>query len=126
MGESFAHALQRRALSARRGVAGSPSVPRRARTVVRTLERLATAAEHGAHSVRQVRPPRSVIEIAGEAGAIRELAALVRDHPEPPPAVLAACDRFADGCWNGALRDLDREYHRRELGRLRFLLLSRA
>jgi hypothetical protein len=48
----------------------------------------------------------------------------VREHPDPTSTVLAACDRFADGCWNGALRSLDREYHRRELGRLRFLLLS--
>jgi hypothetical protein len=126
MSESFAHALQRRALGARRAVAGSPSAPRRARSVVRTLERLASAAEHGARRPRQVRPPRSVMEISGEAGAIRELAALVREHPGPSSAVLAACDRFADGCWNGALRDLDREYHRRELGRLRFLLLSAA
>jgi hypothetical protein len=122
MGESLAHALQRRALGARRAVSGAPS-PRRARSVARTLDRLAAAAEDGARRARQARPPHSVIEIAPEAGAIRELATLVREHAEPPAAVLAACDRFADGCWNGALRNLDREYHRRELGRLRFLLL---
>jgi hypothetical protein len=93
------------------------------RSVARTLERLAAAAEDGARRPRQFRPPRSVIELAPEAAGIRELAALLRGHAGPPHPVLAACDRFADACWNGALRDLDREYHRRELGRLRYLLL---
>jgi hypothetical protein len=99
------------------------ATPRRARSVARTLDRLARAAETGARQARQVRPPHSVIELASEAHAIHELARLLREHPEPPAAVVSACDRFADGCWNGALRRLDREFHRRELGRIRFLLL---
>jgi len=98
-------------------------VPRRTRSVARTLECLAAAAEHGARCPHRLRPPRSVLEVAPEAAGIRELATLLREHPAPPEAVLAGCDRFADGCWNGALRNLDREYHRRELGRLRYLLL---
>ncbi|MDX6540466.1 MAG: hypothetical protein QOI71_2076 [Gaiellales bacterium] len=123
MGESLAHVLQRRALGARRVVVSGTPSPRRVRAVARALDRLASAAEHGAGRARQARPPRSVTQLAPEAGAIREVAALVRGHAEPPAAVLAACDRFADACWNGALRGLDREYHRRELGRIRFLLL---
>jgi hypothetical protein len=121
--DAFAHALQRSAVRVREAVAVPAPAPRRARSVARSLERLARAAESGARQARQARPPRSVIELEPEAGAIRELARLLREHPEPPPAVVAACDRFADGCWNGALRRLDREFHRRELGRMRFLLL---
>jgi hypothetical protein len=70
-----------------------------------------------------MRPPRSVIELAPEADAIRELATLLRARQEAPASIVAACDRFADGCWNGALRRLDHEFHRRQIGRLRFLLL---
>ena len=88
----------------------------------RSLERLAALAERGAAEPRQTRPPRSVLELAPEAAAIRELAALLRAHPEPPVGVVAACDRFADHCWNGALRGLDHELLRRELGRVRFAL----
>ena len=121
--DALAHALQRRAVRAREVVAAPAPAPRRARSVARSLDRLARAAECGARQARQARPPRSVIELAAEAGAIREVAALLREHPEPPAAVVTACDRFADGCWNGALRRLDREFHRRELGRIRFLLL---
>jgi hypothetical protein len=123
MGESLTHALQRRALVARRVVSRSPSAPRRARSVARTLDRLASAAEHGAARPRRVQPPQSVLEVAPEAERIRELAALLREHEHPPEALVAACDRFADGCWNGTLRRLDREHHRRELGRIRYLLL---
>ncbi|HEY3615103.1 MAG TPA: hypothetical protein VGK92_15440 [Gaiellales bacterium] len=123
MPESLAHALQRRAFGARGAGARAPAAPRRARSVARTLERLAAAAEDGARRPRRLRPPRSVLEVAPEAPGIRELAALLRQHAQPPHAVVAACDRFVDGCWNGVLRNLDREYHRRELGRLRYLLL---
>jgi hypothetical protein len=109
----------------RQGVrAATPPAPRRARSVARSLDRLARAAESGARQPRQVRPPHSVIELATEAGAIHELARLLREHPEPSAAVVTACDRFTDGCWNGAMRRLDREFQRRELGRIRFLLLS--
>ena len=96
---------------------------RRVRSIARTLDRLAAAAEDGNRRPRRFRPPRSVLEIAPQAAGIRELAALLRDHPCTPAPVLSACDRFADGCWNGTLRRLDREHHRRELGRLRYLLL---
>ena len=70
-----------------------------------------------------MRPPRSVTELATEAEAIRELATLLRAKHEAPTSVVTACDRFADGCWNGALQRLDHEFHRRQIGRLRFLLL---
>ena len=123
MVESLAHALQRRALGGRRPLPSSRRPPRRARSVVRTLERLAAAAEEGARRPLRLRPPRSVIELAPEAAGIRELAELLREHAAPPEATVAACDRFADGCWNASLRRLDREYNRRELGRLRYLLL---
>jgi hypothetical protein len=121
--DGLAHALQRRAVRVRTAVAVPPPAPRRARSVARSLDRLARAAECGARQPRQARPPHSVIELATEAGAIREVATLLREHPQPPAAVVTACDRFADSCWNGALRRLDREFHRRELGRIRFLLL---
>ena len=123
MVDTLADALQRHAVRVREAVAVPAPAPRRARSVARSLERLARAAESGAQQARQTRPPTSVIELEPEAGAIRELARLLREHPEPPAAVVAACDRFTDGCWNGALRRLDREFHRRELGRIRFLLL---
>ena len=45
-------------------------------------------------------------------------------HAEPPTRVVVACDRFADLCWNGALRGFDHEMLRRELGRVRFALLQ--
>jgi hypothetical protein len=70
-----------------------------------------------------MRPPRSVTELAPLADAIRELAALLRARDETPASIVTACDRFADACWNGALQRLDREFHRRQIGRLRFLLL---
>jgi hypothetical protein len=123
MPESLAHALHRRASGGRRTGSRAPSAPRRARSVARTLERLASAAEEGARRPLRFRPPRSVVEIAAEAPGIRELAALLRAHAEPSGDVVAACDRFADDCWNGSLRALDREHHRRQLGRLRYLLL---
>ena len=96
--------------------------PRRVRVVARSLERLAELAERGAAEPRQTRPPRSVLELAPEAAAIRELAALLRAHPEPPVGALAVCDRFVFDCWNAALRGLDHELLRRELGRVRFTL----
>ena len=70
-----------------------------------------------------MRPPRSVTELAPEADAIRELASLLRAKHDASISVVAACDRFADGCWNGAVQRLDHEHHRRQIGRLRFLLL---
>jgi hypothetical protein len=99
--------------------------PRRVRAVARSLERLARLAERGMSEPRQTRPPRSVLELAPEADAIRELAALLRAHPEPPMGALAACDRFVFHCWNAGLRGLDHELLRRELGRVRFVI-SRA
>ena len=95
---------------------------RRVRTVARSLERLARLAESGAAEPRQTRPPRSVLELAPEAAAIRELATLLRAHPEPPAAALAACDRFVFHAWNAGLRGLDHELLRRELGRARFVI----
>jgi hypothetical protein len=98
--------------------------PRRVRAVARSLERLARAAESGHAQVRQTRPPRSVLELAPEAAAIRELAALLRTCPSPSAGVVAACDRFVVQCWNGAVRDLDHEQLRRELGRVRCALAA--
>jgi hypothetical protein len=97
--------------------------PRRVRTVARSLERLARAAESGHVQLRQTRPPRSVLELAPEAPMIRELAALLRAYPEPPSHAVAACDRFAMRCWNGGLHGLDHELLRRELGRVRYSLV---
>jgi hypothetical protein len=122
--ESFAHALERWTPGTRRTPGERRGAQWRARSVARTLERLAAAAEDGARRPRRYRPPRSVLEVSLLAEGIRELAALLRERPDTPLPVVRACDRFADGCWNGALRRLDREYHRRELGRLRYLLLS--
>jgi hypothetical protein len=124
--ETFAPArgLLRQRVRAREAVTPPTASSRHARSVARTLDRLARAAESGARQSRRTRPPYSVVEMEAEATAIRDLARLVRMHPEPPAGVVTACDRFADGCWNGAMRRLDREFHRRELGRLRFLLLS--
>jgi hypothetical protein len=98
--------------------------PRRLRTVARSLERLAALAERGAAEPRQTRPPRSVLELAPEAAAIRELAGLLRAHPQPSIGALAACDRFVLHCWNAALLGLDHELLRRELGRVRFALAA--
>lgn len=103
-----------------RGVAS----PRRVRTVAGSLERLAALAERGAAEPRQTRPPRSVLALAPEAAAIRELAVLLRAHPQPSVAAVAACDRFVFHCWNAALRGLDHELLRRELGRVRFTLAA--
>ena len=94
------------------------------RTVARSLERLASLAERGAREPRQTRPPRSVLELAPEAAAIRELAMLLRAHPQPLVGGLAACDRFVFHAWNAALRGLDHELLRRELGRARFALAT--
>ncbi len=96
--------------------------PRRVRSVARSLERLARAAESGHAQLRQTRPPRSVLELAPEAEMIRELAALLRAYPKPPSAAVAACDRFVERCWNGGLHGLDHELLRRELGRVRYTL----
>lgn len=71
-----------------------------------------------------MRPPRSVTDLAPEANAIHELALLLRSKQDASISVVAACDRFADGCWNGAAQRLDNEHHRRQIGRLRFLLLA--
>jgi hypothetical protein len=98
---------------------------RRVRSVARSLERLARLAEHGASEPRLTRPPLWVLELAPEAAAIRELALLLRRHPEPPAGALAACERFVLDCWNASARGLDHECLRRELGRVRFVL-SRA
>jgi hypothetical protein len=97
---------------------------RRVRTIARALERLALLAERGAAEPRQTRPPGWVLELAPEANAIRELATLLRTHPEPPMSALAACDRFVHHCWNARLRGLDHELLRRELGRVRFTLVA--
>jgi hypothetical protein len=95
---------------------------RRVRIVAGSLERLARLAERGSGEPRQIRPPRSVLELAPEAEAIRELAALLRAHPHPSTGVLVACDRFVSHCWNAALTGYDHELLRRELGRVRFAL----
>jgi hypothetical protein len=99
--------------------------PRRVRSVARSLELLAAVAEGGAREARLTRPPPWVIELGPEAWAIRELALLLREHPEPSARAVAACDRFVLNCWNASARGLDRECLRRELGRVRFVL-SRA
>jgi hypothetical protein len=65
-----------------------------------------------------------VLELAPEAVAIRELAALLRAHPRPSTSVLLACDRFVMHCWNAALTGYDHELLRRELGRVRFALTT--
>jgi hypothetical protein len=65
-----------------------------------------------------------VLELAPEAAAIRELAGLLRAHPQPSIGALAACDRFVLHCWNAALLGLDHELLRRELGRVRFALAA--
>jgi hypothetical protein len=96
--------------------------PRRVRAAARSLERLARLAESGRAEPRQTRPPCWVLELAPEADAIRELAALLLAHPEPPLGALAACDRFVFHCWNARLRGLDHELLRRELGRVRFVI----
>jgi hypothetical protein len=120
---SLSHALQRRGSRARQVVANPIATRRRAQSAVRTLDLLARAAESGSRQPRRMRPPRSVAELGPEADAIRELATLLRAREEAPASIVAACDRFADGCWNGALQRLDHEFHRRQIGRLRFLLL---
>jgi hypothetical protein len=120
---SLSHALQRSELRARQVVANPIATRRRAGSAAHTLELLARAAESGSRQPRNMRAPRSVTELAPEAHAIRELATLLRARQEVPTSVVTACDRFADGCWNGALKRLDHEYHRRQIGRLRFLLL---
>jgi hypothetical protein len=97
---------------------------RRVRAVARSLERLASLAEHGSREPRQTRPPRSVLELASEAAAIRELAVLLRARPQPLVGALALCERFVDHAWNAALRGYDHELLRRELGRARFTLIS--
>jgi hypothetical protein len=99
---------------------------RRVRRVARTLEFVATSAERGARQPRRMRPPRSVLELAPESDAIRELSALLRAHPHPSAGTVAACDRFASRCWNGGLWDIDHETLRRELGRVRFALVAGA
>lgn len=111
--------VRRRSLDAR-----AIAPPRRVRSVAGTLHRLARAAERGAGETRTARPPRSVLELAPEAPEIHALAQLLSAHAEPPTRVVAACDRFADLCWNGALRGFDHEMLRRELGRVRFALLQ--
>ena len=120
---SLSHALRRREMRARQVVASPIATRRRARSAARTLDLLARAAESGSRQPRRICPPRSVTELAPEADAIRELATLLRTRQEAPASVVTACDRFADGCWNGALQRLDHEFHRRQIGRLRFLLL---
>ena len=70
------HDVRERSLAAR-----AVASRRRVRTVARSLERLAALAERGAAEPRQTRPPRSVLELAPEAAAIRELATLLRAHP---------------------------------------------
>jgi hypothetical protein len=98
--------------------------PRRVRSVARSLERLARAAESGHAQLRQTRPPRSVLQLAPEADMIRELAALLRSYPEPPSAAVAACDRFVVRSWNGGLYGFDHDLLRRELGRVRYTLAA--
>jgi len=95
---------------------------RRVRVVVHSLERLARLAERGPCEHRHTRPPRSVVDLAPDAAAIREVAALLREHPHPPTGAVAACDRFVSDCWNATLAGYDHEQLRRELGRVRFAL----
>jgi hypothetical protein len=104
--------------------ARAPAAPRRVRSVARALELLAREAERGAARTRHTRPPRSVLELAPESAAIRELAALLRAQPHPLVGVVGECDRFAARCWNAALWGLDHEQLRRELGRIRFTLVA--
>jgi hypothetical protein len=97
---------------------------RRVRVVARSLDRIALLAERARREPRQTRPPRSVAELAPEAPALREIAALLREHPSPPAGVVLACDRFVAHCWNAALTGHDHEQLRRELGRVRFALVQ--
>jgi hypothetical protein len=120
---SLSHALQARDWRERRVVAGPLATRRRVQSTGRTLDLLARVAEGGSKLPRRMRPPRSVTDLAPEADAIRELARLLREKHEASTSVVAACDDFADGCWNGALQRLDHEHHRRQIGRLTFLLL---
>lgn len=117
-------ALAQRDVRVRSIDARAVASPRRVRSVARSLERLAALAKRGSAEPRQTRPPRSVLELAPEAAAIRELAALLRAHPAPSVGAVAACDRFVFHCWNAGLRGLDHELLRRELGRVRFALAA--
>jgi hypothetical protein len=100
--------------------------PRRVRVVARSLERLAAAAERGHRETRRTRPPPSVLALAPQAEAIRELATLLRAHGHPPVGAVEACDRLVDCSWNSELRGVDHELLRRELGRVRFELVARG
>jgi hypothetical protein len=115
-------AVAHRDVLARSFDARAVAAPRHVRSVARSLERLAQLAERGASEPRQTRPPRWVVELAPEAPVIRELAVLLRSHPEPPAGAVAACDRFVFHAWNAGLRGLDHESLRRELGRVRFVI----
>jgi hypothetical protein len=121
---TFAVALARSCHEVRKSGVDAHAVapPRRVRSAAGTLERIARAAERGGAEVRLARPPRSVLELAPEVAAIRDLAAVLRGHPNPPVGAVAACERFSDSCWNGVLWGVDHETLRRELGRLRFVL----
>jgi hypothetical protein len=121
---TFAVALARSCHQVRRSAVDAHAIasPRRVRSAARTLERIARLAERGAVEVRAARPPQSVLELAPEASAIRALAAALRSHPHPTMGAVAACECFADSCWNGALRGHDHETLRRELGRIRFVV----
>jgi hypothetical protein len=94
--------------------------------VARSLERLAVAAERGHLETRRTRPPPSVLALAPQAEAIRELATLLRAHGHPPVGAVEACDRLVDCSWNSELRRVDHELLRRELGRVRFELVARG
>jgi hypothetical protein len=120
---AIALAVAHRDVQARSLAARAVATPRRVRCAARSLDRLASLSEHGCREPRQTRPPRSVLELAPEAAAIRELAELLRAHPQPPMAALVACERFVDHAWNAALRGHDHEQLRRELGRVRFGLI---
>jgi hypothetical protein len=121
---TFAVALAHSCRDVRKSAVDAHAVasPRRVRSAAGTLERIARAAERGGAEVRSTRPPRSVLELAPEAAAIRDLAVALRRHPHPTVGAVAACERFSDSCWNGALRGSDHETLRRELGRIRFVL----
>ena len=121
--DTLTHALTGRDVRALRAAASPLATRRRVRSTGRTLDLLAQTAETGSSLPRHMRPPRSVTELASEADAIRELASLLRAKHDASISVVAACDGFADGCWNGAVQGLDHEHHRRQIGRLRFLLL---
>lgn len=97
---------------------------RRVRVAARSLDRLALLAERARREPRQTRPPRSVAELAPDAPALREIAALLREHPSPPAGAVIACDRFVAHCWNAGLTGHDHEQLRRELGRVRFALVQ--